>query len=34
MEQQRNGTITQEEAQAQLAELGVEMPQRGTLPQQ
>lgn len=34
MEQQRNGTLTQEEAQEQLAELGVEMPQRGTPPQQ
>ena len=32
MEQQRNGTITQEEAQEQLTELGVEMPQRGTPP--
>ncbi|MCM3441856.1 carbohydrate-binding domain-containing protein [Metabacillus halosaccharovorans] len=34
MEQQRNGTITQEEAQEQLAELGVEMPERGTPPTQ
>ncbi|MFY0760822.1 carbohydrate-binding domain-containing protein [Metabacillus dongyingensis] len=29
MEQQRDGTITREEAQEQLAELGVEFPQRG-----
>ncbi len=34
MEQQRNGTITQEEAQEKLAEFGVEMPQRGTPTQQ
>ncbi|MFC7686463.1 carbohydrate-binding domain-containing protein [Ureibacillus sp. GCM10028918] len=31
MEQQRNGTITQEEAQAQLAELGVELPMGGQM---
>ncbi|MDN4494345.1 carbohydrate-binding domain-containing protein [Ureibacillus aquaedulcis] len=31
MEQQRNGTITQEEAQAQLAELGVELPSGGQM---
>ncbi|WP_338449683.1 hypothetical protein R4Z09_26615 [Niallia oryzisoli] len=29
MEQERAGTITREEAQAQLAELGVEFPQKG-----
>jgi hypothetical protein len=29
MEQQRDGNITREEAQEQLAELGVEFPQRG-----
>ncbi|MFP3917443.1 carbohydrate-binding domain-containing protein [Lysinibacillus telephonicus] len=29
MEQERNGVITQEEAQAQMEELGVELPQRG-----
>ena len=29
MEQQKDGTITAEEAQAQLAELGVELPTRG-----
>jgi hypothetical protein len=33
MEQQRNGTITQEDAQAQLAELGVEIPQGKGMPQ-
>lgn len=33
MEQERNGTITQEEAQAQLAELGVELPQRREMQQ-
>ncbi|WP_226528098.1 carbohydrate-binding domain-containing protein [Metabacillus niabensis] len=32
MEQQRNGTITQEEAQEQLKELGIEMPERGAPP--
>ncbi|MFJ8236394.1 carbohydrate-binding domain-containing protein [Ureibacillus sp. NPDC094379] len=31
MEQQRNGTITQEEAQAQLEELGVEFPTGGPM---
>ncbi|QCR31194.1 carbohydrate-binding domain-containing protein [Lysinibacillus sp. SGAir0095] len=31
MEQQRNGTITQEEAQTQLAELGVELPFGGQM---
>lgn len=34
MEQQREGTITQEEAQKQLAKLGVEFPQRGDQPNQ
>lgn len=34
MEQQRDGTITREEAQEQLAELGVELPQRGVLQEQ
>ncbi len=34
MEQERNGTITQEEAQEQLAELGVELPQRGQSKEQ
>ena len=29
MEQQKDGTITAEEAQAQLAELGVGLPERG-----
>ncbi|HWK23623.1 MAG TPA: carbohydrate-binding domain-containing protein [Ureibacillus sp.] len=33
MEQQRTGTITQEEAQAQLAELGVELPTGGQMQQ-
>lgn len=32
MEQQRNGTITQEEAQEQLKELGIEMPERSAPP--
>lgn len=32
MEQQREGTITREEAQAQLSELGVEFPVRGDRP--
>jgi len=32
MEQQRNGTISQEEAQAQLKELDIEMPERGAPP--
>ncbi|WP_052130062.1 carbohydrate-binding domain-containing protein [Ureibacillus sinduriensis] len=31
IEQQRNGTITQEEAQAQLAELGIELPTGGQM---
>ena len=29
MEEKKSGTITAEEAQTQLAELGVEMPERG-----
>lgn len=32
MEQQREGTITQEEAQTQLAELGIEFPGNGARP--
>ncbi len=32
MQKQREGTITREEAQAQLAELGIELPVRGNRP--